>query len=73
MTGKQPTALINSPADGATYLPGQTVLFVGDGFDLEDGPLAESRLVWRSSLDGVLGVGGTLELDDLSGGTHPSP
>ena len=70
VTGKEPTALINSPADGATYPPGQTVMLVGDGFDLEDGSLPESRLVWTSNRDGYLGAGRTLERSNLSAGTH---
>ena len=70
VTGKEPTALINAPVNGATYAPGQAVLLVGDGFDLDDGSLPESRLVWTSNRDGLLGTGRTLELDDLSEGTH---
>ena len=70
VTGKAPTALINSPADGATYPPGQTVMLVGDGFDLEDGSLPDSSLGWLSDRDGVLGTSRTIERNDLSEGTH---
>ena len=70
VTGKEPTVLINSPVDGATYAPGQTVMLVGDGFDLEDGSLPDGRLIWTSDRDGVLGVGRTVERADLSKGTH---
>ena len=70
VAGKEPTALINAPADGAIYAPGQAVLLVGDGFDLEDGSLPDSRLVWTSNRDGFLGTGRTVERVDLSRGMH---
>jgi hypothetical protein len=70
VAGNPPTALINAPADGATYMPGESVLFTGDGFDLEDGSLSDAALTWTSSLDGVLGTGGTLERSDLRPGSH---
>jgi hypothetical protein len=68
--GKEPTALINAPADGAAYAPGENVLFEGDGVDLEDGSLADSALTWSSDRDGTLGTGRTLELNNLSAGQH---
>ncbi len=70
VTGKEPTASIDSPADGATYAPDQTVMLVGDGFDLEDGSLADSSLTWTSDLDGPLGSGRTLERSNLREGKH---
>jgi hypothetical protein len=70
VTGKEPTALIDSPADGATYAPDQTVMLVGDGFDLEDGSLADSSLTWTSDLNGPLGSGRTLERSNLREGKH---
>ena len=70
VAGKVPTALLNAPADGAVFAPGQTVIFVGDGFDPEDGSLPDERLVWSSDRDGTLGSGRTLERADLSEGTH---
>jgi hypothetical protein len=70
VVGKQPTALINAPADGAAYAPGENVLLEGDGFDPEDGSLPDSALSWSSDRDGALGTGRTVERNDLSAGTH---
>lgn len=70
VNGKEPTALISAPVDGSTFAPGENVLLVGDGFDLEDGSLPDSRLIWSSDRDGVLGIGRTVERNDLSAGTH---
>jgi streptogramin lyase len=70
VTGKEPTALINAPADGAAYAPGENVLFAGDGFDPEDGSLPDESLIWSSDRDGALGTGRTVERNDLSAGEH---
>jgi hypothetical protein len=68
--GKEPTALIDAPADGAAYAPGENVLFEGDGFDPEDGSLPDDSLTWSSDRDGALGRGRTVECNDLSAGEH---
>jgi len=39
------------------------------GFDLEDGPLADSHLSWHSDRDGALGTGQLIEAN-LSRGLH---
>jgi hypothetical protein len=67
---KGPTAAISAPADQATFVTGENVLLLGDGFDLEDGSLPDSSLSWSSNLDGVLGTGRWLERNNLSLGTH---
>ncbi len=70
VSGKAPTALIISPADQAVYAPGDTVVFVGDGMDLEDGSLPDGSLTWSSDKDGELGTGRTLERSNLREGDH---
>ncbi len=70
VAGKLPTALIEAPADGAAFAPGENVLLIGDGFDLEDGSLPEGRFVWTSDRDGALGGGRTVERNNLSKGVH---
>ena len=70
VTGKTPIALINAPAAGATFPPGENLLFEGDGFDPEDGSLPDGSLTWASDRDGTLGSGRTLERSDLRAGKH---
>ena len=46
------------------------LVFEGQAYDLEDGPVADSRLAWSSNLDGSLGAGRTMSTDALSDGPH---
>jgi hypothetical protein len=59
---------ITSPADGASFDSGATILFVGTASDPEDGDLTGS-LVWTSSIDGDIGAGGSFSRT-LSDGSH---
>ena len=70
VSDKEPTALINAPADAARFAPDENILFEGDGVDLEGGSLPDGSLAWTSDLDGPLGSGRTLERNDLSEGKH---
>lgn len=45
-TDTPPTAIINLPTSGLTYVGGQTFDFSGVGSDLEDGNLAAANLTW---------------------------
>src|SRR5439155_41364 len=56
-------------ADGATFIPGESVLLRAVAQDREDGDLA-AAVAWRSSLDGPLGTGGTLAVTTLRSGLH---
>jgi hypothetical protein len=49
---------------------GQTVNLAARGYDLDSGPLAGADLRWASDLDGDLGTGTSLSLDNLSVGRH---
>ncbi|MCC5840436.1 MAG: PKD domain-containing protein [Opitutales bacterium] len=64
-----PVVAIVSPADGSWAHTGQSISLVGTAED-EDGPLPASALVWESSLDGILGTGSSLVLDNMSIGRH---
>lgn len=68
-----PRAEIWHPSDGETRAAANPIPFTGRGFDLEDGNLPPSALVWSSSLDGTLNTsGGTSEnfSTTLSAGTN---
>ena len=67
---KPPQVTIESPRQGARFLPGDVVVFSGYAYDPEDGPLPPSALSWASDRDGPLGTGSALELDTLSFGKH---
>ncbi len=65
-----PVAYITSPANGAVYGFGQTVMLQGNAVDAEDTPLPASAFAWSSDLDGSLGTGPILDVDALRVGTH---
>jgi hypothetical protein len=67
---KPPQAFILAPEDGAIAPPGQLVVFLGQGYDLEDGSLGDEALTWASDRDGLLDTGAELALSDLSSGLH---
>ena len=64
-----PTAVISSPANGATYASGATVSFSGSANDVEDGGLSGS-LSWTSDINGSIGSGGSFSTAALSDGSH---
>jgi hypothetical protein len=65
------TVSITSPAAGATFQLGETVIFIGSGEVTETTePLPQSDLVWMSNLDGPIGVGSYITTDNLTAGTH---
>jgi hypothetical protein len=54
----------------ASYPLGELIRFEAVAFDLEDRTLPPESVAWSSSLDGDLGTGTELEVDDLSAGKH---
>ncbi|MBF0211729.1 MAG: hypothetical protein HQK68_12690, partial [Desulfamplus sp.] len=65
-----PKAEITSPEDRASFKFKETIIFKGSGTDDEDGTLPPENLIWTSSIDGELGEGYSLAVDDLTSGTH---
>ncbi|HFD12920.1 MAG TPA: hypothetical protein ENJ32_10700, partial [Crenotrichaceae bacterium] len=63
-----PTVSIQEPVDGANITVSDTVTLLGSADDTEDGDLT-SNMTWTSSLDGLLGSGGSVSTS-LSQGIH---
>ena len=69
--GKPPVVMIVEPADGRSIVPGAPVILRGAATDMEDGPITDGqRFTWRSSLQGLLGVGREFLFTDLQRGRH---
>jgi hypothetical protein len=68
---KPPEVFIMTPISGTRYIAGATVALNGSAYDLQDGWLQSSaELVWSSDLDGEIGNGEVLNIQDLSSGQH---
>ncbi|HZD05215.1 MAG TPA: putative Ig domain-containing protein, partial [Longimicrobiales bacterium] len=62
--------VIRSPADGQVFAPGEAIVFEGSAQDPEDGELSGTRLVWRSTRDGLIGTGRSFGSAALADGSH---
>ena len=69
VAAQPPQVVIQSPADGSTYLYEQTLSLSGMTYDIQDGSVEDSSLVW-SDQNGVLGVGSFISLIQLPIGAH---
>jgi hypothetical protein len=67
---KFPSATIQSPSGGSTFVQGQEIIFKGYGYDPEDGALNDTSLVWVSNMDGEIGTGHIISSSILSPGQH---
>lgn len=67
---ESPSVSITSPDDGASFEAGADVTFQGNASDPEDGSLSGTSLTWSSDLDGELGTGTSITVNDLAEGTH---
>ncbi|HET8944066.1 MAG TPA: hypothetical protein VFO59_04730, partial [Dehalococcoidia bacterium] len=67
---KAPFTAITSPGDGALAPLGGLVVFNGGATDLEDGPIPDGSLSWSSNVDGLLGTGSSLPVNNLTAGLH---
>ena len=67
-----PSVMITCPATNAVYAGEQQVVLRASAYDLEDGLLQDTNLVWRSSLDGILATGAaiTFPATERSEGDH---
>ncbi len=56
--------------DGASFDSTTTIPLEGEANDLEDDQIDSNNFSWNSSLDGSLGTGRSLDVEELSVGTH---
>jgi len=66
---KRPRISIASPRPGSTFTEGQRIQFVADVEDVQNQRFPSRKVVWRSSLRGVIGRGQTISAA-LKPGTH---
>ncbi len=67
---KSPEPIIISPVDNTSFFLNELIIFEGEGFDFEDGPLEDDSFSWSSNVDGVIGLGRNIALNNLSSGVH---
>jgi hypothetical protein len=67
---RTPAVRIDAPARPLALPLGGLLRLAGDAVDPEDRSLPEDGLAWTSSIDGPLGHGRELAVDDLSAGRH---
>lgn len=65
-----PVVTIDAPADGSSFDLGEAITMRGSATDPEDGALTGDALSWTSDLDGELGTGGEITVDNLRSGAH---
>lgn len=65
-----PVPLILNPIANSIHDPGTLVVLQGIATDLEDGTLPDEALKWSSNIQGSLGIGPSLGLNNLIKGTH---
>lgn len=70
LADKAPTPEILGPSTGTVFEAGRRVVLRGNAADMEDEVVADAGLTWSSNLDGVLGVGGHLDVTGLGAGIH---
>jgi len=67
---KQPEVFIDPLEGGSDYLTTDEIELNGEAFDMQDGWIPDSGLVWTSNISGALGKGGDLIVSNLPAGQH---
>jgi hypothetical protein len=66
---KAPDVFIDDALDGAAIQPGHQIILGGDAIDLQDGEIADDKMVWTSNLSGLIGRGPSV-VATLPAGAH---
>ena len=64
-----PIVQVAAPLDDAIFNQGDAIAFTGSAADIQQGDLSSS-IEWISDIDGSLGTGAVLNVNDLSIGSH---
>ena len=67
---RPPRVRILSPLPDAVIRSGAPMILAGAASDPEDGTITDAAVSWESDIDGPLGSGRRLDLDNLSVGRH---
>lgn len=67
---QKPVVQIITPASGLVFSEGTNITFTGTSFDYEDGILTGSSLKWSSDINGILGIGNSINASTLTVGSH---
>lgn len=65
-----PQPIISDPVSNSFHAPGDLIVFHGIATDMEDGTLPDASLNWSDSVQGSLGIGPTVPINDLKPGKH---
>lgn len=65
-----PTVSITQPENTWEYMEGEEVEFTCEALDEEEGVIGGESITWESDLDGLLGNGASILINDLSLGAH---
>jgi hypothetical protein len=65
-----PSATITAPTGGLTVPEGATITLEGSATDPQDGAVPDASLAWRSSIDGALGTGTSVDVVAPTVGVH---
>lgn len=65
---EKPTIFL--PGNGSTFSAGCETDFLGQAYDLEDGFITGTGLVWSSNLDGQIGTGSEFKAGFVNPGSH---
>ncbi len=65
-----PVIRITSPENGSSYKEGENITLRAQAYDPQEGNMSGTSIVWTSSINGELGTGTSLDLTNLSIGTH---
>ena len=65
-----PEPIITNPVAQTIHLPGDLIVFYGSATDFEDGTLVDSALEWSDNIQGGLGIGPSVPINNLTPGKH---